>query len=629
MRSRRFLILLFVSIVALNVNAQLKFSAVADPAQLGPGETFELKFIVENANDLEKILPPSLNNFSIVSGPSREEGMSMINGNVKKYVAVTYVIKANSVGTFIIPSAIARADGHELKSNPVSVKIAKAYANASPRAGNTFASPFNFPDPFEDAPQPQRFSDNVIRKGENPIDKIKNNIFVRLETDKTSCFVGEPIVASYKLYSRLPCESNITKNPSFTGFSVVDLQQQDNITSHIEKLNGREFNVITIRKVQLYPLQPGNVELESAEIENQVHFVKAEYLDRRQNAFDDLFPDIAVNNVPPEGIESQKVTLASKPLNILVKPLPDAKPASFRGAVGNFEISASVAQNGFSTDDAGKLMVVISGNGNLQMVTPPEIAWPSGIEGFDAKSTDDIYKTTVPVSGRKIMEYPFTVSKAGSYTIPSISYSFFDPKTASYKTVSSKPVTFTVTQGTGKPKVIDTSVYAKNEPSTLTKFFSNRLRVVSVVAALIILGLLIWLKRDKKNEQITKAEIEAKKLEEESATLIIENQKNPLADAEESLFANNGSAFYNQLNHSFKNYLSNKLGIAIEELNKKSINEKMDARSIPLHTSLQVNALMDEIEWQLFTPSADSEKMQEMYERATALVQEINSRLIS
>jgi hypothetical protein len=47
---------------------------------------------------------------------------------------------------------------------------------------------------------------------------------LKLQTSKTSCYVGEPIVATYKLYTRLKSESKLSKTPSFNGFSVIDLQ---------------------------------------------------------------------------------------------------------------------------------------------------------------------------------------------------------------------------------------------------------------------------------------------------------------------------------------------------------------------------------------------------------------------
>ncbi len=609
--------------------AQVRFSATASPEQISKDEFTQLRLVVENAKEVQDIVPPAMSNFVIISGPNQESGMSMVNGDVKKYVAISFVIKPKAPGNFTIPSTTARADGKEYRSNPVVVRVSNTISGGhSKSGGNAFSSPFLGLDPFADAAPDNSYTDYILHKGENPLDKIKNNIIVKLETDKTSCYVGEPIVATYKLYTRLKSESSLTKNPSFNGFSVIDLQQPDNNNYKTERLNGREYNVYTIRKAQLYPLQSGNLELESAEIENNVHFIKAEYVNRQRDMMSDMFRDFSDAAIPAEGIEDHKVTLQSKPLTIFVKPLPDAdKPANFKGAVGNFEISASMAKNSFTTDDAGSLTVIISGVGNMQMVTVPEIRWPDGIEGFESKTTDDIYKTTVPVSGRKIIDYPFTVANAGNYTIAPITFSYFDIKTSKYKTVTTKPVNFTVTTGTGKPKGMDTSSIKKNEPSYLTQFFSNRLRVASVVAILIICGLIFWLKSDRKKDAALAAAAleEEKKANETPVSEIIENQQNPLADAEAELNANNGPAFYHALNHSLKRWLSHKLDISLEELNKKSIGEKMDSKGIPLETGLQLNALMDEIEWQLYTPTVDNEQMQGLYERTNGLIQLINT----
>jgi hypothetical protein len=194
---------------------------------------------------------------------------------------------------------------------------------------------------------------------------------VKAVVDKKSCYVGEPIVVTYKLYTRLKSESSLTKNPSFNGFSVVDLQLPDNINYTQEQLNGKAYNVYIIRKAQLYPLQPGTFSLESAEIENTVHLIKEAYINSRQRTADlaDLFGEV---QLPAEAFEDYKVVLKSEPIDILVKDLPtNNKPSSFRSAVGKFEISAALDKDSFSTDDAGKILLLIKGTGNLQLVRCP------------------------------------------------------------------------------------------------------------------------------------------------------------------------------------------------------------------------------------------------------------------
>ncbi len=618
-------ILLFLLVAGHTAMAQIKFSATASAQQIAKNEFVQLRLTVENGKEVQQITPPDFKNFTVVSGPNQESGMTMINGDVKQYISLNYILKPKGPGNFTIAAATAKADGKELKSNAVSVQVSNTLA-ANGGGGNNVNSPFAGINPFEDAAPQRPFNDNILRKGENAAEKVNKNIFIKLELDKTSCYVGEPIVATYKLYTRLKSESNLVKNPSFNGFSVIDLQMPDNVSYKREKVNGREYNVYIIRRAQLYPLQAGNLELEPAEIENNVTFIKEEYANRQQALMDDVFREFAEATIPAEGIESHKVTLQSKPASVTVKPLPDANtPASFKGAVGNFAIEDMLEKNNFTTDDAGKLMIVVNGEGNLQLVNAPDVQWPQGFEAFEPSTTDDFIKTTVPVSGRKIITYSFTIEQAGNYTLPAIKFSYFNPKQGRYKTDSTKPIAFTVTKGTGKKAAPAVTVIKKEPENLLNKFIGNRRWVISLVAVLILCGLIFWLKRDTKKEKIiaaNKLKIAEKNIEEEGIiNAIAIEEKNWLAKAEELLHGENNPAFYNELNFSLKSYLSKKLNLPIETINKKNITEQLDKKNISINTSIQLQQVMNNIELQLYAPFAEKEKMQELYNNAADIMQ--------
>lgn len=608
--------------------AQVRFTASISPAQIGKDEYAQLKLVVENAKDVQDIQPPLLKNFTIVSGPNQESGMSSVNGNVKKYIALSFIIKPKTIGKFSIPPASAKADGADYKSNMVSISVVSSSTGNSP-VNNNFVNPFAGIDPFAE-PAPKSINrDYILKKGEDPLEKIRKNMFVKLEVDKASCYVGEPIVATYKLFTRLKSESNMTKNPSFNGFSVIDLQQPDDMSYHVEKMDGREYNVYTVRKVQLYPLLPGSLELGASGIENNVHFIKAEYAGRLQETFGGIFQDLTDASIPAGGMEHQTITLRNKPVMITVKALPDLnKPGDYKGAVGNFTIELKLEKNNFTTDDGGKLAIIISGSGNLQMINAPAMKWPDGVEGFDSKATDDLFKGTIPVSGRKIFEFPFTVSKPGTYEIPAIAFSFFDPGKKKYSSVESKPMRLTVTQGKGKPKQVDETNKPAKKDSYLVNFFKNRLRVVSLIAVLIIGGLIFWLKRDRKKEKQVISFIKESKdpwIDEKPVTEIMESQQKPFAHAEQYMQMGDGRSFYLALNEALKNYLSKKLSILPEELNKKNITEQVDKKGISNETAIQLYALIEDIEFQLYTPFVENEKMKTDYERANDVVQLLNT----
>ena len=311
--------------------AQPTFTAQISEKEIGKDDYVEIQFSVENAVNVERINPPVFRNFDVVNGPNQQSGMSIINGTIKRYIALGYVLKPKSIGTFTIPSATAKADGKELRSNPVIITVTKTSASNGSR-GNSFTSPFaNLTRDLPSDPPVHEYDEYILHKGDNIEEKIRKNLFVKVEASKTSCYVGEPIIATYKLFTRLKSESNLIKSPSLNGFSVSELGNPAANTLTTQKLNGRDYSVYTLRKVQLYPLQPGRIELDPAEVENKITFIRAEYAaSRKGDVFYDMLRDFADASTPPEAIQQKVVTLKSEPLNIDVKALPELnKPEDF------------------------------------------------------------------------------------------------------------------------------------------------------------------------------------------------------------------------------------------------------------------------------------------------------------
>ncbi|MEP6949136.1 MAG: BatD family protein [Ginsengibacter sp.] len=623
-----FILVIFAATGSCNaLFAQVSFTTVCPQKKIGKSEYLQLQFKVANASNVENITPPSFKNFSIVSGPNQESGMTSINGKVDQYVSISYFLKPNSTGNFTIAPATAKADGKELQSNPVNVEVTDAPSSS---AGNNSAnslslSPFaNMNLDFPPEPAVHRFDDYILKKGENINDKVQKNLFVKLDVSKTSCFVGEPIIASYKLYTRLRSESNVTSAPSFNGFSVSELELNNHNSAGTEKYNGREYNVYTLRKVQLYPLQPGTITLDPVVADNKVTFLKSEYAGtQRGDLFYDMLQNFADATSPQDAVIEQHVTLQSKPVEITVKPLPqENRPPDFKGAVGNFTIQSSFQKDKITTDDAGNLKVVIGGTGNIQLINAPKINWTDGIDGFDAKIADDIDKLSVPMKGGKTFTFPFTVSNAGTYTIPAVSFSFFDPVSSVYKTLHTEPLVITVARGTG----IQNSPYLKNAiaQSPQQTSFLNKYGLYTGIGILLIAGIIFWifLKNNpkKKNELLKTGEDKdhGKDIVETKPEFII--PRNPLQDAHEKLMEENNGAFYSILDASFKKYLSVKFKVPAEELTKKRLNEELDKCNVGLGTSFLLSSLMEDLELNLYAPPSNANHLKEVYEKASEVV---------
>src|SRR5664279_6638802 len=145
--SAKLLLFLFFLIADVSHNtsfAQANFTAICPQKKIGKNDFLQVQFKVEHAANVESIDPPSFKNFSVVSGPNQESGMTSINGKVDQYVSIGFVLKPNSTGKFTIGPATAKADGKEFQSSPLNVEVTNNSSPASPSspAANNPSNPF-------------------------------------------------------------------------------------------------------------------------------------------------------------------------------------------------------------------------------------------------------------------------------------------------------------------------------------------------------------------------------------------------------------------------------------------------------------------------------------------------------
>ena len=622
-----FILFFIVTVNVTLLNAQPSLRAECPQKTIGKNDYLQVAFKLENAVNVESINPPSFKNFVVLSGPNQESGMTSINGKVDQYVSISYVLKPNSTGNFTIAPAMAKADGKELKSNSLSINVTNS-STSSGLGNNNLSNSFSpFPNlNFDISPEPatHRFDDYILKKGENIDDKVKKNIFIKLEVSKPGCFVGESVTASYKLYSRLRSESTVTDAPSFNGFSVSDIPLNTNNASGVEKYNGRDYNVYVLRKVQLYPLQSGAITLDPIIADNKITFIKSEYAgSQKGDMFLDMMQNFADATSPQDAVIEQHVNLQSKPVEINVKPLPEEnKPADFKGAVGNFTIESSLQKDNISTDDAGNLKVAIAGAGNIQLVNAPKINWPEGIDGYDAKITDGIDKSSVPMKGMKTFIYPFTASKKGSYIIPSITFSFFDPATSTYKSLSTNPLTVNVSRGKSFFRRFFVKSTGSENTSGISGFFEKY--SLYIIAGIVLLAgfIIMFFKRNTSSTKIalTEPAKEGKQIVPEKIDEHFIIPENILEDAHVKLMEEDSAGFYNVLDISLKKYLSAKLKVPAEELTKKKLNEELDKCNVGLGTSFKLSSLLEDIELNVYAPPSNVNHLKEVYEKASEVI---------
>ena len=389
-----YLFLLFFSVKSVLLTAQT-FSASVNKNKIGLNEQFTLTFTLDESGD--RFVAPNLSNFSVLAGPSTSSSTSIINGKVSKETSYTYRLRSKKVGAFTIYPAKIRVKGKELKSNTLSIQVLKS----SPKAtSNT-----------------------------SPEAIAKRNVFVQLELSNSNPYVGEQVIASYKLYFSQEVRSpELLETPTFTGFWHEEFDFGKNYPISETNIKGKKFQVALLKKLVLIPQHSGALPIAPMELEVPVATPtnQRDFFGRRTSRI--------VNIICSTGKRMLEV-----------KALPKQNmPVDFSGAVGSFEFTTKLDRDSIQTNESANLSLRVSGSGNLRMIELPEFDVPIDIEAYEPKYKENINLEKFGLSGFKREEYLLIPRNKGVYKIGSVRFSYFNPSKEKYITVSSPSYTLKV-----------------------------------------------------------------------------------------------------------------------------------------------------------------------------------------
>ena len=391
---KNYLFLLFFSVKSVLLTAQT-FSASINKNKVGLNEQFTLTYTLDDSGD--RFVAPNLSNFSVLAGPSTSSSTSIINGKVSKETSYTYRLRSKKVGAFTIYPAKIRVKGKELKSNTLSIQVLKS----SPKAtSNT-----------------------------SPEAIAKRNVFVQLELSNSNPYVGEQVIASYKLYFSQEVRSpELLETPTFTGFWHEEFDLGKNYPISETYIKGKKFQVALLKKLVLIPQHSGALSIAPMELEVPVATPtnQRDFFGRRTSRI--------VNIICSTGKKSLKV-----------KALPKQNmPVGFSGAVGSFEFTTKLDRDSIQTNESANLSIRVSGSGNLRMIELPEFDVPIDIEAYEPKYKENINLEKFGLSGFKREEYLLIPRNKGVYKIGSVRFSYFNPSKKKYITVNSPSYTLKV-----------------------------------------------------------------------------------------------------------------------------------------------------------------------------------------
>ncbi|MEM6514573.1 MAG: BatD family protein [Bacteroidota bacterium] len=571
--------------------SQTTFEAKVSKKKLGKNERLRIDFTMNKDGD--NFNPPDFTNFDVVMGPNTSVSNSWLNG-VRSYAKTySYFLLPKKQGNLKIGQASIEIEGKIYKTDPVTVLI---------------TAPVQRPnDPY------------------NRDEIASEKLHLVAEVSKTKPYLNEAVSVIYKLYISPEIGVNNwreTASPEYNDFWSQNIEIKGLDVKNC-KYKGEDYRCVVLRKTVLYPQKTGKLDIEPLNLE-----VTVEVPTNRR----DIFGGRRMVQV------NREVSAGQRTLN--VKPLPEkGKPRDFSGAVGDFKFNVITSKSELNASESLDAKVEVTGRGNLKLFQLPKLNLPSSLEVYEPEHNENVRTDLAGMRGSISDNYTIVPQYKGKYPIPSISFSYFDLKTESYKRISSGEIVIDVLEGpinstSGDNNIVATESGPKQKveltsdqfafiktnsnlkPVKTTPFFNSTAFWSSMLLPLIAipLALVYRRKREERNadvfgNRIRKADRLARKY---------------LSAAKKSL--GQKEAFYIALEKALHNYLKAKLHIETSEFSKEKIQEILTERKVNDLTISEFIGILENCELARYTPITNVE-MQQDYEKAARAISIIDKEI--
>jgi hypothetical protein len=317
---------------------------------LRAGETLLITLSLEDEFATIDDVRLPLRNLTLIGAPSISSEFSWINGVVVRRKVFRFRARPNQPGPAMVgPVSLATSDGQRDTLTPIAVQV--------------------LPDRAATSNDPQVILRELLASGRDPF-------FVVAEADRTTAYVGEPVVVTWWLYNAMSVEQwQIGSIPKLADFWVEELDVRG-VRPASALVDGYSMQKVPVRRAALYPLRAGKLDIGPMEVEAAV-------LRRRSSGPFGLFE----GNMIEIAFSSAHVAVESRPL----------PPGPAVSAVGEFRMtcSAPVQRN------SGPVVIdaTVTGSGNLRAAEAPRF-------------------TSAPEGDVQLVQSPVTVQRAaGSATM--------------------------------------------------------------------------------------------------------------------------------------------------------------------------------------------------------------------
>jgi len=592
-----------IFLISYSVSGQNIYVKAEYPSVVNAGEQFTIMWTVNVGGG--EFTAPLFSGFYKLMGPqtSYSSSTQIINGKVSNETSYSYVYYLQGVkeGKFVIAPATFTLKNKIYSSDSLRIEVIGSTSqrqNVNP--GNNDSA------------------------NDQEVESSGKDLFIRLSVNRREITMGEPVVATVKIYSRVNIAGiNEIKYPSFNSFLRSDIATPPLTSLRQENINGTIYGSGVIQQFLLYPQVTGEIKIDPVEISVLVQ-------QKTKGESDPFFGDFfsSYQTIP-------KVA-ASQPVRIKVRPLPGVQPADYSGVVGKLELKATLNKQSVNVNDAVTFKVVLSGTGNLKIASAPVLKLSPDIELYDPKVTDDIKNGVNGTTGQKSFEYLMIPRHNGDYSIPPISYSYFNIANGRYEKLTTEEFHFSVQKvsgqnsgatvygGVGKEdvKYLGKDIrFIKSDPGTLKKtddlLFTKQSFYSAYAFSLFAFLLILFLRREniRRNSDLSQVrnrkagKVAIKKLQLASVCL-----KNDETDQ-----------FYDEILKAIWGYLSDKLNIPVSDLTRNNAISSLQEQGIDDEIIQSLSKILDACEFERFAPSSSGAEVASIYEGASNFIKSVEN----
>ena len=396
--------------------------------------------------------------------------------------------------------------------------------------------------------------------------------------------------------------------------------------------NGQEYHVATVQEIVLIPQRAGTLTIEPLSINCIAQIRQERQQQRGYDPFENFFGDImgsSYTNIRKE--------LVSQPIDIEVNALPTRdKPASFRGAVGQFTFTSSIDKTEMKSNDAFTVTYTVSGMGNIDLLDLPKPVFPPDFEVYEPKITTNTKNNSYGISGTKKAEYIVIPRASGDFTLNPTEFTYFDPTRNRYVKLESDKYELRVERSANEGaggiiyaggqeaiKVVGSDIRhimaAGNLKKEGTLLFASPLYyiIMTAMVAVFAIALILYKRINKfnKNQVLVR---------NKKATKIA---KKRLQNAQNYLKIKDQGHFYEELSQALWGYISDKMNISRSQLSMDTVREMMNSKNIPEDSVNQFIELLNSCEFARFAPGDPGKKMEELYEKGLEVITKAEKNL--